>query len=88
MAGLIERVKAWVRPSEAGSDEIAEYALSRREPDPESRLRVYAEPVDPEEVAAEVALPPGVYLLHEIKASGMAGAVVWEERLEATAAEE
>lgn len=81
MAGLFERLKAWMRPSEAGSDEIAEYALSRREPDPESRLRVYAEPVDPEEVAAEAALPPGVYLLQEVKVTGMAGDVVWEEAI-------
>lgn len=38
--------------------------------------------VSPEEVTDGRPLPSGEYLLQEIKASGMAGDVVWEGRLE------
>lgn len=88
MGRLIERLQEWVQPSETGAVEVAEYVLSRREPDPMNRLRVYDEPVAPEEVADDADLPVGVYLLQEIKASGMAGDVVWEETLEGRDPEE
>lgn len=80
MAGLLDRLSEWARQPEE-SYEVDEYVLSRVEPDPENRLRVYDDPVDPDDVAADVELSPGVYLLQEIKTSGMAGEVLWEEEL-------
>lgn len=78
--GLLDRLTSWMEPSEDETYEVREYVLSRREPDPQNRLRVFEEPIGPEEVELD-DLEAGVYLLQEIKPTGMAGAVVWEEAL-------
>lgn len=80
MGGLLDRLADWVRPSEDAYD-VEEYVLARVEPDPENRLEVFDEPVEPATVEADAELSPGVYLLQEVKASGMAGEVVWETEL-------
>lgn len=79
--GLLERLLAWARSPNEEDYEVQEYVLSRREPEPENRLLVFDEPVSPSEARAEADLEPGVYLLQEIKTSGLAGEVVWEETL-------
>lgn len=78
--GLLDWLRSWVSPSDEVSYEVAEYVLSRREPDPANRLRVYDDAVTPTDVDMD-DLPGGVYLLQEVKPSGMAGEVVWEEPL-------
>lgn len=87
MGGLLDRLAEWARPSE-DSYEVDEYVLARVEPDPENRLEVFDDPVEPAAVEADAELSPGVYLLQEVKTSGMAGEVVWEEELGGTGAVE
>lgn len=68
-----------------GSDdegyEVEEYVLERREPDPNPRVKTYDERVSPSDVEDDDGLPSGTYLLQEIKTTGTAGEVVWEEEL-------
>lgn len=80
MASIVETLREYLGGGE-DDYEVAEYVLERREPDPEHRVRSYDEQVSPEEVASDPELGSGVYLLQEIKASGMAGEVVWTEEL-------
>lgn len=79
--GVIESIKDWLQPPD---DEYAvqEYVLSRSEPDPENRIRIYDSPTDPGEVQADESLPAGTYILQEVKSSGMAGDIVWEEEID------
>lgn len=80
--GLLDSIKSWFNPDGDDDYEVAEYVLSRREPDPENRIRSYESVVTPEEVLEDAdGLPGGVYLLQEVKPHGMAGKVVWEEAL-------
>lgn len=82
MASIVDTIRDFLRTDRPDDDyEVDEYVLERKEPDSEHRVRSYDEPVSPEEVAADDDLPDGVYLLQEIKASGMAGDVVWTEEL-------
>jgi len=84
MASIIDRVRSYVR-SELSSDEdyaVDEYVLERREPDPESRVRTYDQPVSAQEVRTGEDLPSGTYLLQEIKTSGMAGDIRWTEDID------
>ena len=80
VAGVFQTVKEWLG-SQENDYEVDEYVLTRREPDPENRIFEYDSPVDSETIEAEESLPPGTYILQEIKPSGMAGDVVWEEEL-------
>lgn len=79
--GVIRKLKGWLKPPEEDY-EVEEYVLSRREPNPENRIKVYDSPTDSEAVEADESLPPGIYILQEIKSNGMAGEVVWEEELD------
>ena len=80
--GVIESIREWLQPPD-DEHAVEEYVLSRSEPDPENRIRVYDSPADPTEVQADASLPAGTYILQEVKPSGMAGDIVWEEELEA-----
>lgn len=83
MPSIIDRLRSYVR-SGLSSDEdyaVAEYVLERREPDPEARVRTYDTPVSAQDVRTEDDLPPGTYLLQEIKPNGMAGDILWTEDL-------
>lgn len=82
MAGILDTIRDYLAEDRDDDYEVDEYVLERREPDPESRVATYDEHVSPEEVEAQGGLPSGEYLLQEVKASGMAGDVVWEEDLE------
>lgn len=79
--GVLRSVKEWVSSSD-DDYEVEEYVLSRREPDPENRIRVYDSPTDGDAVESDESLPPGTYILQEVKPSGMAGDVVWEEEID------
>lgn len=82
MASIVETIREYLGGDGGDDDyEVEEYVLERREPDTEHRVRAYDERVSPEEVAADGDLPSGVYLLQEVKTSGMAGDVVWTEEL-------
>lgn len=84
MASIIDTLREYVRSGVTASEEeyeVDEYVLERRDPDPEPRVRTYADPVTAQDVVDRERLPSGVYLLQEIKASGMAGDVVWREEL-------
>lgn len=82
MASIVQTLREYLGGDGGDDDyEVDEYVLERREPDPEHRVRSYDERVSPREVASDADLPGGVYLLQEIKASGMAGDVVWTEEL-------
>lgn len=81
MASFIDSLRALVTGEEEKDYEVKEYVLERREPDPEPRVTTYDEVVTPDDVVADGKLPSGKYLLQEIKTSGMAGDVVWEEDL-------
>lgn len=48
---------------------------------PRTSRREFADPVSPEDGMAGSDLPSGEYLLWRIKASGMAGEIVWEAEL-------
>lgn len=61
--------------------EVDEYVLERREPDPNPRVKTYDELVSPDDVEDDGGLQSGIYLLQEIKTTGTAGEVVWEEEL-------
>lgn len=78
---LIDTIRGFLDEGEPEEYEVAEYVLERREPDPNPRVTTYDEYVDPADVEAEGDRPSGKYLLQEIKESGMAGDVVWEEEL-------
>ena len=80
-SGVIQTIKEWIG-SPADEYEVEEYVLSRREPDPENRIREYDSPIDSETIEAEESLPAGTYILQEVKPSGMAGDVVWEKELD------
>ena len=79
--GLLGRLRSWFQPTADEDYEVEEYALSRREPDPEHRIRTYEQPVTAGDVGSQKNLPPGIYLLQEVKASGLAGRVLWEEAI-------
>lgn len=78
---VISSIEEWMASTE-DDYEVEEYVLTRREPDPENRVRVYDSPADSDEVEANGSLPPGTYILQEVKPSGMAGQVVWEEEID------
>lgn len=79
-AGVFQTIREWIgSPDE--EYEVESYVLTRREPDPENRIREYDSPVESGTIEADESLPPGTYILQEIKPSGMAGDVVWEEEL-------
>ncbi|MFB6161470.1 MAG: hypothetical protein ABEJ61_09895 [Haloferacaceae archaeon] len=82
MAGILSQLRELVTsdPVDEGY-EVDVYVLERRTPDPEPRVASYDEPVTPVQVRERDELPPGTYLLQEVKSSGMAGEVVWEEEL-------
>lgn len=79
--GVISFLREWLTSTDEDY-EVEEYVLSRRNPDPENRIRVYDSPMASEEVEADESLPAGTYILQEVKPSGMAGDVVWEEEIE------
>lgn len=81
MRSLVETLRAYFGLGREEDYEVAEYVLERREPDPNPRVATYDEPVEPEGVESEGDLPSGEYLLQEVKASGMAGDVVWRTEL-------
>lgn len=82
MAGMLDKLRSYLDTGTNDEYEVAEYVLERREPDPEPRAETFDDPVTPDDVTAEADLPSGEYLLQEIKASGMAGDVVWEAELD------
>lgn len=78
--GVLSAIRQWLS-STNDEYEVEEYVLSRRNPDPENRIEVYDSPTDSDEIEADESLPAGTYILQEVKPSGMAGDVVWEEEL-------
>ena len=82
MAGILDTLRSYLEDGRSGDYEVDEYVLERREPDPEPRVATYDDHVSPEDVEAEGGLPSGTYLLQEVKTSGMAGEVMWEDDLE------
>ena len=79
--GVLGSLREWMTSTD-DDYEVAEYVLTRREPDPENRIEVYDSPPSSEAIEAEESLPAGTYILQEVKPSGMAGDVVWEEELD------
>lgn len=82
MAGIISQIRDVLTSDPVEEEyEVDEYVLERRYPDPEPRVASYDVPMTPTQIQDEGELPTGTYLLQEIKPSGMAGDVMWEEEL-------
>lgn len=83
MVLILDTIRSWFQTErgEIEDYEVKEYVLERRSPDPNPRVATFDEKMEPETVMQQENHVSGTYVLQEIKETGTAGEVLWQEEL-------